>query len=188
MERGMPNALDKVLVRTILDHAEDYPWSMQDIGLLGLRLDDHREYRLHVWDPGYSVEAVPPIHDHPFDFTSTVIAGEMTNTRYQEDPAGVAYSRVRYRPDDEEARTTDTVRLSAEATTFTEGESYAQLAHQLRDSTQLPGTVTVIRRAFKEVPRLTVCRPSGAPWVSGHSRPATPDEVKRVTAAALAWF
>ena len=72
---------EQALVRTILEHAEDYPWVMQEIGLLGLRLDDKREYRLHVWDPSSSV-GEPPIHDHPFDFTSTVIAGEMTNTRY----------------------------------------------------------------------------------------------------------
>ncbi len=43
------NSLDKVLVRNILEHAVDYPWKMQEIGLLGLRLDQHREYRLHVW-------------------------------------------------------------------------------------------------------------------------------------------
>ena len=70
----MDNALNRTLVRTILEHAEDYPWVMQEIGLLGLRLDDTREYRLHVWDPSSSA-GEPPIHDHPFDFTSTVIAG-----------------------------------------------------------------------------------------------------------------
>jgi hypothetical protein len=112
----------------------------------------------------------------------------MTNTRYEEDPSGVAYSRVRYTPDDEDARTTDAVRLSADPTTFTQGGSYSQLAHELHDSTQLPGTVTVIRRSFKDVWRLTVCRPSGAPWVSGQSRPATPDEIKKITTTALAWF
>ena len=81
----MDISLNKALVRTILGHAEDYPWVMQEIGLLGLRLDDAREHRLHVWDPSSSV-GEPLIHDHPFDFTSTVIAGETTNTRYEEDP------------------------------------------------------------------------------------------------------
>jgi hypothetical protein len=183
----MDMALNRVLVRTILEHAGDYPWTMQDIGLLGLRLDDCRQYRLHVWDPSYNVEE-PPVHDHPFDFTSTVVAGEMTNTRYQESPSGVEYSRVRYLPPDEDARRHDTIRLSATATTVTEGGQYSQLAHELHDSRQLPGTVTIIRMTFKDVPEVTVCRRNEATWVSGRSRAATPDEVKKITALALEWF
>jgi len=181
--------LNRALVRMILEHGQDYPWVMQDIGLLGLRLDDSREYRLHVWDPSGCI-GEPPVHDHPFDFTSTIIAGEMTNTVYSQSPSGVEYSRVRYPPDDEDARTCDpdTVRLSATATTYREGERYSQLAHQLHDSRQLPGTVTVIRRSFIEVTELTVCRRDESTWVSGRSRPARVEEVKRLTAQALEWF
>jgi len=183
----MDNSLDRALVRTILEHAEDYPWTMQDIGLLGLRLDDRREYRLQVWDPSCSV-GDPPVHDHPFDFTSTVIAGEMTNTRYEENPAGVEYCRVRYTPPNEDARTADTVRLSSRATTLTAGDRYTQLAHELHDSRQVPGTVTIIRWTFKDVPELTVCTRGDAAWVSGQSRPAALEEVKRITAMALELF
>ncbi len=184
----MDNALDKASVRKMLEDAQDYTWKMQDIGLLGLQLDDRREYRLHVWDPSYSVEE-PPVHDHPFDFTSTIIVGEMTNTRYEENPSGAEYNRVRYSPPDEDARRTDTVRLSATPMTLTEGDHYSQLAHELHDSRQLPGTVTIIRRSFKEVTaELTVCRLDEDTWVSGQSRPATPEEIKKITATALAWF
>jgi hypothetical protein len=49
----MSETLSKALVLTMLRHAEDFPWRMQDIGLMSLRLDDRREYRLHVWDPSY---------------------------------------------------------------------------------------------------------------------------------------
>ena len=88
----------QALVRTILEHAADYPWRMQGVGLLALRLDDRREHRLHVWDPDGCV-GDPPIHDHPYDFTSTVIVGELTNTRYVEDPSGDEYCRERYSPE-----------------------------------------------------------------------------------------
>ena len=183
----MNHSLTKALVRTILEHAEDFPWVMQEIGLLGLRLDDTREYRLHVWDPSSSV-GEPPIHDHPFDFTSTVVAGEMTNTRYEEDPHGVEYHRMRYTPPNEHDRRRDTVRLSGTATTFTAGSQYHQLAHELHDSRQLPGTVTIIRRTFtKEPPELTVCNRE-ARWVLGQSRPAELGDVKRITATALELF
>ena len=176
----MDDHLNKALVRTILEHAQDFAWKMQDIGLLGLRLDDRRRYRLHVWDPHYG-RGEPPVHDHPYDFTSTVIAGEMTNTRYEEDSSGLEYTRLRYSPPNEDERRADSVRLSAKATTVREGDRYSQLAHELHSSQQLPGTVTVIQHVFKEVPELTVCVRDLSTWVSGQSRPATSDEIKTIT-------
>jgi hypothetical protein len=179
----------KALVWTILTHAEDFPWRMQDLGLLGLWLDDRREHRLHVWEPGRLPED-PPIHDHPFDFTSTVVVGELVNTRYVERASGSEYVRARYVPGSDHRRRVDTIRLEGTATTLGEGECYGQLGHELHDSRQVPGTVTIIRFAFTDVSdsELTVCHRPGAPWVSGQARDARPDEVKRITAAALAHF
>jgi hypothetical protein len=85
--------MTKALVFTLLRHAEDFPWRMQDIGLMGLRLDERREYRLHVWNPSLSA-GDPPIHDHPYDFTSAIIVGELTNTRYVENAAGDEYRQL----------------------------------------------------------------------------------------------
>jgi len=180
-------SLDAVLVRTILEHASDFEWAYQDIGLLGLRLDERREYRMHVWAPGRGTGS-PVIHDHPFDFVSRVVAGELTNVRYVEDPSGASYVRDRYTPPDEDNRTTDVVRLAGAAETYRAGDEYAQQAHELHDSRQLPGTVTILRRRFREIEELTVCRIAGTPWVTGASRAATPDEVKEITSAALEWF
>jgi hypothetical protein len=185
----MRHALEQTLVRNILEHAADYPWRMPDIGVLALRLDDRREYRLHVWDPDAAV-GDPPIHDHPFDFTSTVIAGELVNTRYVEDPNGTEFCRERYSPDDESSRRTDSVRLTGTTATLGPGSCYRQSAHELHDSRQVPGTVTLLRmrHPLRERPELTVCHRPGTPWVSGRARPATADEVTRITGAALARF
>ena len=184
----MDTGLNKALVHQILTHAEDFPWRMQEeIGLLGLRLEDHRKYRLHVWEPHYGV-GEPPVHDHPYDFVSTVIAGQITNTRYEETASGNQYSRVRYSTSDDGVRRTDTVRLSATSATLTEGDQYAQFAHELHDSRQEPGTVTIIRCMFKDVAELTVCLRGGDRFVSGQARPATLDEVKQITTRALSWF
>jgi hypothetical protein len=171
-------------VRAVLERPEGRPWVMQDIGLLGLPLGEDRVHRLHLWDPGSCVVDAP-IHDHPFDFTSRVIAGRITNTLHEESPDGVEMQRDRYMPADEDDREVDVVRLSGASTTYVAGESYRQLAAQLHASTQITGTVTLLARTFRDVPRLTVCRPAGTPWVSGRSRPATQDEVERITAAAL---
>jgi hypothetical protein len=175
------------LMLTLLQHAKDFPWRMQDIGLLSLHLDDRREYRLHIWDPT-RCDGEPPIHDHPYDFTSTVIAGRMTNVRYEEDPTGEDYVRFRFPPGAEAERQSDTVTLASTATTFTEGDQYQQLAPELHTSWQEPGTVTVIQCSWIDAPTLTVCLRDEASWLSGLGRDATRDEIKQFTAKALEWF
>jgi hypothetical protein len=179
--------LEKVLVRNILEQAHEYPWVMQEIGLLALRLDDQREYRLHIWAPDRCV-GVPVIHDHPYDFVSRIVAGELTNVRYEEDPSGHKYLRERYAPPSEDLRITDVVQLVGKAETYREGDEYAQAAEELHDSHQLSGTVTIIRCTFRNVSELTVCRPEDAPWVSGVSRPATSQEVEEISSQALTFF
>ncbi len=183
----MDHTLDQARVRTILEHTADHPWRLQGIGLLALRLDDRRECRLHVWDPEGCV-GDPPVHDHPYDFTSTVVVGELINTRYAEDPDGDPYCRDRYAMSDENDRRTDTVRLVGTSTTHLPGDRYHQLAAELHDSRQVPGTVTIIRCSWRDRPELTVCRRPGAPWVSGQARPATPAEIERITTRALDLF
>ena len=185
----MGRTLEQTLVRNILERAADHPWRVQDTGVLAMWLDDQREYRLHVWDPDGAI-GDPPLHDHPVDFTSTVIVGKIINTRYVEDPSGPEYVRERYAPGNEHDRRADAVRLVGSATALCAGDRYRQVAHEVHDSRQLPGTVTVVH--FEDVidngRELTVCRRPGTPWVSGHARSATPDEVKRITASALALF
>ncbi len=179
--------LDKVLVRKILENPHEYEWRYQDIGLLSLRLDEQREFALHVWVPE-RCDGPAPIHDHPFDFVSTVIAGQMINTRYVEDTSGLKYLRERYCPSDETSRTSDYVLLHSEAETLEEGDHYEQDARELHDSQQINGTVTIIRRMFRHVDELTVCRPEGTAWVSGAARAPTSQEVQAFTAKALSLF
>ena len=179
----------KALVWAILTRAEAFPWRMQDGGLLGLWLDHHREHRLHVWAPELLAED-PPIHDHPFDFTSTIVVGELVNTRYIEGASGREHVRERYVLGNDQDRCVDTVRLEGAATTLGEGDSYEQLAPELHDSRQVPGTVTVLRFAGTDVSgvELTVCHRAEVSWVPGPARHARPDEVRRSVAAALAHF
>jgi hypothetical protein len=179
--------LSRALVLTILRHAEDFPWRLQEIGLLGLRLDDQREHRLHVWGPSDSA-ADPPIHDHPYAFTSKIIAGELTNTRYVEDPTGDEYVRFRYSVPDEDQRRSDTVRLTGTPETFTAGGEYRQPARELHTSRQEPGTVTAIRCSWIDPSELTVCHRHERSWRSGRARDATRDEIKAFATTALEWF
>ncbi len=171
----------------MLHHAEYFPWRMQDIGLMSPRLDDRREYRLHVWDPSYW-DREPPVHDHPYDFTSTVIAGEITNARYEEDGVSDQYVRFRCSPGAEGERRSDAARLSSTATIFNEGSQYHQLAHELHASWQQPGTVTAIRCQWTEAPELAVCVRDEGSWRSAQGRGATREEIKGFATKALEWF
>lgn len=173
----------------MLEHAAEHEWRMQDIGVLARWLDDAHTCRLHVWDPDSAV-GDPPVHDHPFDFTSTVVAGTLVNTRYREHPRGDEYVRERYRPGREDDRRVDTVRLVGTPEILGAGATYRQLTHELHDSRQTSGTVTVMHfdRFPDHVGELSVCRRPGTPWVGSGARTATPDEVTRITSAALARF
>jgi len=185
----MGAALEPPQVRQILEQAARHPWRIQDVGILGLWVDEQRTQRIHVWH-GEATPADPPVHDHPFDFTSTVVVGELVNTRYTEDPAGTELVRERYTPPDEDDRRSDTVRLVGTSETLRAGDRYRQVAHELHDSRQVPGTVTVLHfdRWVDDVSELTLCRRPGAPRVSGRARDATDEEVRRITATALALF
>jgi hypothetical protein len=69
------------------------------------------------------------------------------------------------------------------------GARYRQAAHELHDSRQGGGTVTVLHfDRMVDVPELTVCRRRDTPWTSSQTRPPTADEVRGITDAALAPF
>lgn len=177
--------LDRRDALAILAAPHPYPWKVQGIGLLSLRLDDRRHRRLHVWDP-LSAPEYPPVHDHPYDFASTVIAGELTDTTWIEHPDGEVFRRERYRLGAEDDRSVDQVRLLASTRILQAGDSYSHAASDLHDSRQAPGTVTVVRCTWHDPAELNVCFRPGDPWVSAESRLATRDEVERITAPAVA--
>ena len=74
------------------------------------------------------------------------------------------------------------------STTFTEGNRYHQIAHELHASGQQPETATAIRCSWAEAPELTVCVRDEGSWRSGQGRDAQRQEIKSFTAKALEWF
>jgi hypothetical protein len=177
--------MDRALVRTILEHADVQPWKVQDAGLLGLWLGPSRRYRLHVWDPASSTGEVL-IHDHPLDFTSVVMAGEITNTRYEMDPAGDEFVRERYALGDEANRRTDSVRLSGHLDDLWAGGEL--LAGGARAPQQLAGPrhrhrAAVHRRRYATADDVLARRLSLG---VGHLPPSGARRGRRITASALA--
>ena len=182
-------------VRDVLAHPFDHQWTLQGFGMLRTYLDDEHVERLNIWDPDTAVDEVSTIHDHPWDFDSTIVRGELHNQRFvitdEHDVYGAAYQASRLVPGPGGgliAGTTTTVtlgRLAIEC--YRPGETYHMDAPELHESLPSRGCVTVNRRTFLERDEATVCWPADGAWVSAEPRPATRDEVTRfITYAWLA--
>lgn len=76
--------LTKDLVKRILEYPDDRHWEVQGFGMLRTYLGEKEEDadRLQIWDPRLQVWGNNAIHDHPWDFTSTIIAGTLYNERF----------------------------------------------------------------------------------------------------------
>lgn len=170
-----------------------YDWSVQGLGMMRLYLSP--THRLHVWHNSLVVLGVTQIHDHPWDFVSTTVAGRLLNTRYVEAPVETGVSHMRatilcgqgacVRSEPRRARL---VPVATEE--LTPGSRYSQKAAELHRTAFDDGTVTLIERTFTrvDVDHATVFWPVGQHFVSAEPRPATPDEVERVRADALRLF
>lgn len=75
----------RALARCVLEEAIRRPgarsWTLQGFGVLRLNL--HDDMCLHVWCPDLAAEGAPTIHDHPWQFSSFVVAGIAENHRFE---------------------------------------------------------------------------------------------------------
>lgn len=171
-------AIRKLLENASCDEWRD-AWTIQGFGMLRMYLS--KEVRLHVWDPGYSVANVSTIHDHPWDFVSTVLCGSIRDIVYEEEQGAATHheQRILCGAGGHAVGATQDARLRVVSDkTFRAGESYKLYASQLHESRPEPGTVTLIDRTFgKDPDHARVFFPLGTEWVSAEPRQASRLEV-----------
>lgn len=182
--------LTESAVREALANPFDREWSIQGFGMLRTYLDPDQVHRLHIWDTGQGVKEVSTVHDHPWDFTSRIIAGSLVNQRYLIDSTtGEPFWAARLRCGVggglvEAPQKTLIETLPAEH--YGTEDVYSQTAPEFHESFPTSGTVTVISREFKADRDLaTVCWQDGD-WVSAEPRPATEDEIRHFVRLARA--
>jgi len=193
----MKYSLTRAAVKAILEHADDYEWSLQGFGMLRCYLS--KTHRLHVWSTKHKV--VSNIHNHPWDFTSYVLSGSIRNQIYYLMRPD-AYSN--YNPEPTHSMQTIqcgpgghanfdifNVCLSTEhgdSHTYKVGDSYDQGYATLHESVPSDGCVTIIeRRNFQPNDSLaTVAVPIGEKFVFVEPRKATAQEVEDIISNALA--
>jgi hypothetical protein len=179
-------------IKRILNHAGAFDWSLQGFGMLRLYLTP--KIRLHIWHSGFAVPNFSPIHDHPWDFTSVVIAGEIKQHRYirlaRMMPAHCEeYLSTKIKcgpgggPVEDRADVIYLRRLPLEK--YVAGERYCQLADELHESLPVDGTVSIITREFKPDPEHALVAWKSGPYVSAEPRKATEPEVWAFVTKAL---
>lgn len=186
--------LREMIIADVLTKHGNRPWSLQGFGMLRTYLGP--ALRLHIWDPRFRVQNVTEIHDHPWHFTSIVLAGRMRNVRYTCVPAGVGApathvaGRIMCGPSPTERDVElGHVRLVVEREEIIgPGESYAMRSGELHASYPDPSTVTLCRRMRDEdrsPDHAAVYWPIGGSRVSAEPRDASPEEVDAIVGPAL---
>lgn len=203
-------------VRVLLENAGSLgydAWTLQGFGMLRLYLSRDKSMRLHVWDDRYAVPHVSEMHDHPWDFDSVVVTGEVRNHRFRQmipnektEPL-LAFDYFRREQGLEMFRRQtircgeggcevggleDVVLRREPEEIVRAGRSYRQAANEIHVSRPLRGSVTIVKRTVPEGgdPDFAhVFIEPGQPWVSAEPRLATPEEIAAITGTALlTWF
>lgn len=165
-------------------------WSTQGLGMLRRYLTPN--VRLHIWTPDARVQNVSDMHDHPWNFTSWIISGRLTDIRYREGddgPGALHMSRVRIKCGEGAGTVSDPVPVFMHETrreTLSTGQRYYQRADAVHVSRPEPGTVTIIERVpQKDVDHANVYFPRGELWVDAEPRAATDAEIDRAVSLAF---
>jgi hypothetical protein len=193
----MSYSTDRLLVRKILECAPAYKWSLQGLGMLRLYLS--KEVRLHVWDSRYKVPGATEIHDHPWSFRSTIIAGELVNNLFDyHNTTSYGFSNADRRliqcgPGATLMGEKVPVTISMKSEDkYTGGDTYRQLASDIHKTKAEDGTVTIVKRTFQmdmDEDHAHVFIMHGDSWVSAEPRPATLKEVQDIAQLSLEkWF
>jgi hypothetical protein len=175
---------------------EDRKWSLQGFGMLRMYLPG--DMRLNILDSRYQYKPKPSmIHDHPWDFTSWVVCGELYNHRYAVGPAYTEklwnyYQRtVRPGVDPQHLGQDKIVSLCSSGSEIVRaGNSYFQEFDEVHETEFKDGTITVNSRQRGNRPDTArVFYRVGEEWISAEPRSATQEEVKDICDNALKlWF
>lgn len=173
-------------------------WTAQGFGMLRTYLDPDQVTRLQIWDQHLGVWANNAIHDHPWDFTSTIIAGTLWNERYQimepqyNYPPSLApwgvYNMVTIQPGSEGKQLTEPEQVTLgrfPLEMYSMGESYSQEADELHMTRYAQGTVTVITRQRVKDDTARSLWPHGGEYNLTQVRRATDEDILNTLATAL---
>lgn len=185
----------RLVVENVMRHPGEFDWSTQGLGMLRVYL--RPDVRLHVWDRSLLVPGASPLHSHPWNFTSTIIAGRLINRRYKSfQSASETFQefncvRIQCGENAHVEGEPTAVKLVQQADEhWVQGSTYRQTAEEIHWSLPEDGTVTICEREFKQDRdhALVFWRGKGG-WVDAKPRRAEILEVLNVCNRSLeTWF
>lgn len=191
----------RVLIKKILELAvsadmDSHGWEVQGLGMLRLRIT--KEVRLHVWHNGLVYSNQPStIHNHPWDFESTIIVGSLRNVRYTDpEMAGLVkpnhnIGKILCGPGG--GILPNTIHPAfleiSQVDEYKAGERYVQRSEEFHNTVFQNGTVTIVERSFKaDTEHASVAFKVDGDWESAEPRSASEEEIQLACRAALALF
>jgi hypothetical protein len=175
-----------------LNNPLEHSWTVQGFGMLRTYLDPDKRYRLNIWHSALAVPGVSIIHDHPWHFTSLVIAGAFANQRYTVAPAldwsppGAPipappthhYQWIKTgEGGGPKGNVCSAVLTPGPLEVYTVGDTYAQTRDEVHASFYADGTCTLNDRTERVGEDARVFWPYGQKWVDAEPRAATATEV-----------
>lgn len=189
----------QLITLALLSRPYDHPWSVQGFGVLRLFIEDVG--RLHIWDTRLRYPGVSLIHNHSWNLDSVIVAGELMNTRYVEQPVAALGLAGYIRPTHWKQRLLTGFQshmvsapsqvnlLAMPNEIYGPGDTYSQHADEIHETNALDGTITVMRRDENSGDgHADVYWPLGTEWGTAIPRAATRDEITRTIEGALPWL
>jgi hypothetical protein len=190
----------KPLVETVL-RDEQRDWTIQGFGFLRTYFgpaDAPKRFRLNLWDSRFTVPGVSTIHDHPWDLTSLIVAGDnFANQRYvmqhpklNDTMPTHAFTTIKCGEGGgmEKSAIDYCVLLPKAREVYWPGDTYRQDTLEIHETLFVDGAVTLNERVG-DTEHARVFWPYGTDWVDAKPRPATRDEVAGAVSLSLErWF
>ena len=71
------------IVKQVMENPFNYEWEIQGFGMLRTYID--KDTRMQIWLNSFIIQDVTDIHTHPWDFTSYIYQGRISNFIFKED-------------------------------------------------------------------------------------------------------
>lgn len=186
----------KSLTREILTAPFRYDWTVQGFGMLRCYLPG--DVRLNIWDANLMYDPKPSmIHDHPWDFRSVIIAGELSNRIYEVGPEtwsmGMPMWERRLKPGMGTQKLGDDKKVVLRQSgggIYGPGQSYSQKWNEVHETSYLDGTITINFRSRGDRPDVArVYYAKDSQWETAEPRKASKEEVAATCGRSLEfWF
>lgn len=175
--------LIKTVVRSVLENPHGYDWTLQGLGMLRCHPWGTTDYRLNIWHRDFMRVNVSETHDHPWHFTSWVVAGRMFNTRFREcsplnSGALPYYSRtVNCGVDYGDGKTEAVFLLQRPPENYYPGMCYMQHADEIHSTSFDDGTITINHRERVKGQAARIFWPIDREWIDAGPREASRAEI-----------